>query len=48
MPSHLSESGCVSGKQPMPISVVVTGMFVSWANSSSSLDAPEEMMPPPT
>ena len=47
MPSHLSESSCVSGKQPMPISVVATGMPVRSTNSSNSALASPEMMPPP-
>ena len=48
MPSQRRESGCVSGNPPMPMRVVVTGMFNASANFFNTAAAPLEMMPPPT
>ena len=47
MPSQRIESGCVSGNPPMPIKVVVTGIWVASANFFNSAAAPLVMMPPP-
>ena len=48
MPSISSDSGCSDGNAPRPISVVVTGICVSSASSSSSALASAEITPPPT
>ena len=40
--------GIVTGKQPTPMRVVVTGMPVDRANLRRSASAPEVMIPPPT
>ena len=47
MPSHFSESGCVSGNEPIPIRVVATGIRYESANRNNSSDAPAAMTPPP-
>ena len=48
MPSIPSESSCVPGNAPSPISVMVTGIPVFSTNSRSFSEAPEIITPPPT
>ncbi len=48
MPGMPRCCGWLSGNAPRAISVVTTGMPVSSARASSSFDAPERMVPPPT
>ena len=46
-PARPSASGSVSSNEPMPISVVATGMPTLCASAATSPDAPEATTPPP-
>ena len=48
IPGQPKNSGCVSGKAPLPISVVITGSPPVSASSRSSSQASPLIVPPPT
>ena len=47
MPGIPKDKGCVAGKPPNPIRVVATGALIFSANLISSLEAPDNIIPPP-